>query len=79
MEKIRNEVDRWLTRNEEDRLMAASSVWLREIIVFALHTGMRQGEILNELLAADWCSGGRYYVAEPESCSHAPFGRDPLQ
>jgi integrase len=47
MEKVRNEVDRWLTPNEEDRLMAASSVWLREIIVFALHTGMRQGEILN--------------------------------
>jgi integrase len=47
MEKVRNEVDRWLTRNEEDRLMAGSSVWLREIIVFALHTGMRQGEILN--------------------------------
>jgi hypothetical protein len=36
-------------------------------------------EILNELSAADWCSGGRHYIAEPESCSHAPLGRDPLQ
>ena len=27
--------------------MAASSPWLREIITFALNTGMRQGEILN--------------------------------
>src|SRR5688572_15122260 len=47
MERVHNEVDRWLTSGEEDRLMAASSLWLREVIVFALHTGMRQGEILN--------------------------------
>ena len=47
MEKTHNEVDRWLTLDEEDRLMAASSPWLREFIVFALNTGMRQGEILN--------------------------------
>jgi len=47
MEKVRNEVDRWLTSDEEARLMAVCSPWLREIIVFALHTGMRQGEILN--------------------------------
>ena len=47
MEPVRNEVDRWLTSGEEERLMAASSPWLREVIVFALNTGMRQGEILN--------------------------------
>ena len=47
MEQVRNEVDRWLTANEEERLLAASSPWLQEIILFALHTGMRQGEILN--------------------------------
>ena len=47
LEKVRNEVDRWLTPHEEERLMASSSVWLREIIMFAVHTGMRQGEILN--------------------------------
>ncbi len=47
MEQVRNEVDRWLTAEEEERLMAASSPWLREIMVFALNTGMRQGEILN--------------------------------
>ena len=47
MEPVRNEVDRWLTLDEEDRLMAASSTWLRDVIVFALNTGMRQGEILN--------------------------------
>ncbi len=32
MEQVRNEVDRWLTAEEEDRLMAVSSPWLREII-----------------------------------------------
>jgi integrase len=47
MEPVRNEIDRWLTADEEQQLMAASSPWLREIIQFALHTGMRQGEILN--------------------------------
>jgi integrase len=47
MEPVRNEVDRWLTTNEQERLLASSSPWLREIIGFALNTGMRQGEILN--------------------------------
>ncbi len=47
MEPVRNEVDRWLTPQEEYRLLAASSPWLSEIIRFALHTGMRQGEILH--------------------------------
>ena len=47
MERVRNEVDRWLTQNEEERLLASSPPWLREIIIFAVHTGMRQGEILN--------------------------------
>lgn len=47
LEQVRNEVDRWLSADEEERLLAASSSWLQEIIRFALNTGMRQGEILN--------------------------------
>lgn len=47
LEQVRNEVDRWLTVEEESRLMAAATPWLQEIILFALNTGMRQGEILN--------------------------------
>ena len=47
MEPVRNEVDRWLTGNEEERLLGSASPWLREIMGFALNTGMRQGEILN--------------------------------
>lgn len=45
-EKVRNGIKRWLTSEEEQRLLAAFPPWLQEIIVFALHTGMRRGEIL---------------------------------
>lgn len=45
-EKVRNGIERWLTAEEEQRLLAVSPSWLQEIIVFALHTGMRRGEIL---------------------------------
>ena len=43
---------RWLTAEEEARLLAASPVWLQEIIVFAVNTGLRQSEILN----LQWCN-----------------------
>lgn len=46
MEPVHNQVDRWLTPDEEVRLLNTSPAWLREIITFALNTGMRQGEIL---------------------------------
>lgn len=46
MEAVHNQVDRWLTEAEEARLLAAAPAWLKELIVFALNTGMRQGEIL---------------------------------
>lgn len=39
--------ERWITREEEEALLDASPVWLRDIIIFALNTGMRQGEILS--------------------------------
>jgi integrase len=45
-EKVRNLIERWLTPEEEQRLLAVSPRWLQELIVFALHTGMRRGEIL---------------------------------
>ena len=34
-------------------------------------------DILDELSDSDWCTWGRWYVAEPQSDSHAPYGRDP--
>ncbi|MEW6002539.1 MAG: tyrosine-type recombinase/integrase [Nitrospirota bacterium] len=46
-----NTIDRWLTSDEEQRLLEGSRGYingqLTEIIIFALNTGMRQGEILN--------------------------------
>ena len=43
-----NARDRWLSIDEEQQLLdAASPSWLKKLILFALHTGMRRGEILN--------------------------------
>lgn len=46
MERENNTRDRWLTLDEETRLFNAASPWLRGLMVFAIHTGMRMGEIL---------------------------------
>jgi integrase len=46
MERENNTRDRWLTVDEETRLLNAASPWLRELMLFAIHTGMRMGEIL---------------------------------
>jgi integrase len=50
-ESENNKVDRWLLPEEEVRLLKESEVYLNgqlaEIITVALHTGMRQGEIMN--------------------------------
>jgi integrase len=46
-EKVRNLIERWLTAEEEGRLLAASPRWLQDIILFAINTGFRQSEILN--------------------------------
>jgi integrase len=47
MEKENNKRDRWLISEEEKKLLEESPMWLREIILFALNTGMRLGEILS--------------------------------
>ncbi len=45
-ERVNNKLERWLTLDEERKLLIASPLWLREIITFAIQTGLRQGEIL---------------------------------
>ena len=46
-ERVNNTIERWLTREEEVRLLKASPKWLQDIIIFAIHTGLRQSEILD--------------------------------
>jgi integrase len=47
--RMDNERSRYLSKDEEKRLMAAleGQEWLKNIVVMALHTGMRRGEIFN--------------------------------
>lgn len=46
-EKVRNTLERWLTIQEETRLLAKSPPWLRDIVIFAVNTGFRESEILD--------------------------------
>lgn len=46
-EQVHNKIERWITPEEEKRLLDASAPWLKEIIIFAINTGMRQDEILS--------------------------------
>lgn len=46
MEREDNSRDRVLAYDEEKRLLAVSPNWLQDIVVFALNTGARMGEIL---------------------------------
>lgn len=43
----RNDKLRWLTVEEEGKLLAYCPAFLRPIVLLAIHTGMRRGEILN--------------------------------
>jgi len=47
MEEENNKRDRWLTIEEEQRLLEACPTWLKELVTIALNTGMRLGEILS--------------------------------
>jgi integrase len=46
MERENNQRDRWLSVEEETRLLQGCAPWLQDLVTFALHTGMRMGEIL---------------------------------
>jgi integrase len=47
MEKENNKRDRWLSYEEEEKLLKASPNWLQELIIFGVNTGMRLSEILS--------------------------------
>lgn len=46
MEREQNTRDRWLTEDDEQRLLRVATPWVRELVIFAINTGMRRGEIL---------------------------------
>jgi len=46
-ERENNERDRCLSYEEEERLLNNSPDWLSDVITFALHTGLRQDELLS--------------------------------
>ena len=46
-ERVSNNIERWLTLEEEKKLLKTSPRWLQEIIVFAINTGLRRSEILD--------------------------------
>ena len=41
-----NKIERWLTYDEQARLLPCCEDWLKQIVLFALNTGMRMHEIL---------------------------------
>jgi len=47
MERENNKRDRWLMPEEEKKLLEVCPAWLQDIVLFALNTGMRLGEILS--------------------------------
>ena len=47
MEKEAPHKDRWLTYGEEKRLLKVCPEWFKDIVVFAVDTGCRRGEILS--------------------------------
>jgi len=49
-EKVDNKRDRWLNKDEEKQILDNSPDWLKEIVTFALHTGLR----LQEMLSLEW-------------------------
>lgn len=46
-DRVSNNIERWLSLEEEARLLKESPKWLQDIILFAIHTGLRQSEILD--------------------------------
>ena len=46
-EKVNNIIERWMTYEEEQKLLSASIEWLRPILILGIETGLRQSELLD--------------------------------
>jgi len=60
-----NLMERILTPEEESRLLEVSEGYLKDIIIIALNTGMRQGEILG--LKWDWIDFEKNFISIPQT------------
>lgn len=47
IEQPKGQKERWLTQNEEEKLLCASPDWLKDIIMFGVNTGMRREEMVS--------------------------------
>ena len=46
-EKVNNLIERWMTYEEEEKLVSASVEWMGPILVLGIETGLRQEELLS--------------------------------
>jgi integrase len=65
--KENNERIRYLTEDEERSLTQSVDDWLRPLIVFGIHTGLRRGEILSLLWSDIDLGSGSLHVREAKS------------
>ena len=42
-----NQIERWLTYEEQDKVLSHCEDWLKHLVTFDLHTGLRMNELLN--------------------------------
>jgi integrase len=68
--EVHNSVERTLTPEEEQRLLAVSPKYLQDIILIALNTGMRQGEILS--LRWEWIDLANSLITLPQTYRRPP-------
>ena len=58
---------RFLTEDEEERLLKSASPHVKEFIVFAINTGMRRGEIFNLKWSAVDFDNGHIHVLKAKN------------
>jgi integrase len=46
-ERVNNIIERWMTYEEEQKLLNASIEWVQPILILGIETGLRQDELLN--------------------------------
>lgn len=64
-EKVCNERTRFLSEEEITRLLAKCDTWLKELVIVAIHTGMRKGELMS--LTWKQIKGGFIYLPKTKN------------